>query len=297
MLHRMPLIMLVVLSLCIFGVQAQQLKETVHKPEPYKRIDNPGREEVSGIIASRQQPGVFWVHGDSGTDPRIYAINREGDMFAGKEYEGAEIADFKNTDWEDITLSGTKIILADIGNNCTCRENLAFILFEEPLYSTGVVNNGIRVKVKYPGERRMWGLLDSESFDAEGVFAWNEHIYVITKEENQAAQLFTLKDYSTEEVNVFEKLGTFDFGDEVTAADMIEGDSGPMLAVLTYSRIWLFSSFNSADDFFSGEIRTYAYRGAGQTEALTFENSQTLIMTNENGDLFEINVADFTLKD
>ena len=38
----------------------------------------PGSGEVSGIVPSRQWPGVFWVHNDSGDETRIYPVGRDG---------------------------------------------------------------------------------------------------------------------------------------------------------------------------------------------------------------------------
>ena len=98
--------------------------------EAYKRIDSPARNEVSGIVKSRAYDDTFWVHGDSGTPDRIYAINSDGDIISkDKDYNGAKVKGAKNVDWEDIAIgeNGT-LILGDIGNNCECRDDLKIFI-------------------------------------------------------------------------------------------------------------------------------------------------------------------------
>jgi hypothetical protein len=55
--------------------------------------------EASGIVASRQNPGVLWVHNDSGAPPRVFAINARGDLLGICNVGGAKIRD-----WEDIAV-------------------------------------------------------------------------------------------------------------------------------------------------------------------------------------------------
>ncbi|MTI88692.1 MAG: hypothetical protein FH748_12065 [Balneolaceae bacterium] len=262
------------------------------KLESYKRIDKPGRDEVSGIIKSRRHKGLYWVHGDSGTEPKIYAVNREGQMFEGEDYKGLRIGNTQNIDWEDIAAD-TKgnIILADIGNNCTCRQNLSLYIFPEPASSDSATHDWKRIKIKYPGEKRLWGLLDSPSYNAEAVFEWKEGIYIITKVSGwNSSRLFELKEYSENEVNVLKEKAEFQFDDEVTAADIYPEKA--ILAVLSYSTIWLFSDFEGTD-FFSGTVKKLPYKRGGQTEAIAFDDENTLIVTNERGDLFEVALSDF----
>jgi len=45
-------------------------------------IDYKPCTESSGVVASRQFPGVFWTHCDSGNEAAIYAITKEGKFLA-----------------------------------------------------------------------------------------------------------------------------------------------------------------------------------------------------------------------
>src|SRR5437016_3618567 len=53
--------------------------------------------ELSGIAASRAQPGVYYAHNDSGDSPRIFALDG-----AGAELAQLCLAGATNVDWEDI---------------------------------------------------------------------------------------------------------------------------------------------------------------------------------------------------
>jgi hypothetical protein len=75
-------------------------------------------DEISGIIESRLNPGVLWVHNDSGDKSYIYAIDQQGDLLHTWRLAGA-----KNRDWEDIAAgpgpdsTRNYLFLGDIGDN------------------------------------------------------------------------------------------------------------------------------------------------------------------------------------
>ena len=77
---------------------------------------------MSGIVRNPLD-GSFWVHNDSGDEPRLFALDAEGrvqipeslgDDFHGEEAEtgkepwpGVFIENAANQDWEDVTSDGT----------------------------------------------------------------------------------------------------------------------------------------------------------------------------------------------
>ena len=83
--------------------------------------------EVSGIAASRSQPGVFWVHDDSSAGASFFAINAAGTVL--QEYTitaGAQ-------DWEDIAVGpGGFIYIGDVGDNGSARTNCRVYRIAEP---------------------------------------------------------------------------------------------------------------------------------------------------------------------
>lgn len=90
-------------------------------------------DEVSGLVQSRKQAGVIWVHNDSGDSARIFAIDARGQLLAEVELGGASARDF-----EDIALapagSGSHdwLYVADTGNNLHLRASVQIYRIAEP---------------------------------------------------------------------------------------------------------------------------------------------------------------------
>jgi hypothetical protein len=97
-----------------------------------KRINEP-----SGIVASRKNPGIFWVHNDSGDLPNLYAIRTDGQVVGTFRIKKAE-----NRDWEDIAigpgpLKGIDYIyIGDIGDNKASYSSVKIYRIEEPNVAT-----------------------------------------------------------------------------------------------------------------------------------------------------------------
>jgi hypothetical protein len=85
------------------------------RPIALERIGTLAHEpirEASGIVRSRQFPGVFWVHNDSGNPPALFAVKRDGTLI--REYR----VNVANVDWEDIATDDQgHLYIGEIGNN------------------------------------------------------------------------------------------------------------------------------------------------------------------------------------
>lgn len=81
-------------------------------------VKNAQLTEISGLVASRTHPGVYWTHNDSGGKPEVFALTAEGANLGAYGLTGATA-----TDWEDIAIgpkhgsTGSFIYVGDIGNN------------------------------------------------------------------------------------------------------------------------------------------------------------------------------------
>ncbi|MCB0340193.1 MAG: hypothetical protein KDD53_11345, partial [Bdellovibrionales bacterium] len=81
-------------------------------------------DEVSGIVASRRQPGVFWAHNDSLNKFRLHAFRVVSNSVQALGYfkvSGINLG-VHAMDWEDIAIgpgptSEDWIYIADTGNN------------------------------------------------------------------------------------------------------------------------------------------------------------------------------------
>lgn len=275
-------ILILLIKLTVSQVLAQPIPTLTL--EAYKRIDKPARNEVSGITKSRTYENTFWVHGDSGTPDRIYAINQHGGFISNdKKYSGAKVKGAKNTDWEDIALgeNGT-LILADIGNNCKCRNDLQILILEEPNPKKNKVEVLKKYKIQYP-EREDWlGRLMKWNYDAEAVFQINDIIYVLTKQP-RSTNLFKLENPVEGEVNKLVFIDSMNTENYVTAADVSR--DGLHIAILTYNQVFI---VDFSDRLLPKSKHKTAYLdGVDQIESITFDGDR-LIIAEETGHLYKV---------
>ena len=160
----------------------------------------PSLVEVSGIVASRTQPGVFWAHNDSGNPSRLYAFLLRCGQPVSLGYFSLGAS---NIDWEDLSLgpgpqAGVDYVyLADIGNNDGYRNNhtthaLRVLRFVEPQVTIPAQLSGApgpqlgtvaaseidTLVFSYPGEPEE--LTWEYDFDAEALAVF-DRIYITTK--------------------------------------------------------------------------------------------------------------------
>ncbi len=88
-------------------------------------------KEISGLVVSRKNPGVFWVHNDSGDQAVVYALDQDMSIQAMITVNGA-----KHTDWEDITQATIDqknyLFIGDIGDNQALRKSITVYKVAEP---------------------------------------------------------------------------------------------------------------------------------------------------------------------
>ena len=90
-------------------------------------------KESSGLVASRNNPGVYWTHNDSGDGPFIYAVDTRGGLIGVWRVAGAQAYD-----WEDMAsgpgpVSGkTYLYIGDIGDNQEKRNEIIVYRLPEP---------------------------------------------------------------------------------------------------------------------------------------------------------------------
>jgi hypothetical protein len=96
-------------------------------------IDTFAISESSGLVVSRQNPGVIWTHNDSTYDGYIFAISTNGMLLAQHYVSGVF-----GVDMEDIAIGPGPlpqfqyIYLGDIGDNSLSRSSIRVFRFPEP---------------------------------------------------------------------------------------------------------------------------------------------------------------------
>lgn len=256
--------------------------------KPLVKLEGPPySREVSGIVASRQWPGVFWVHNDSGDETRIYPVGRDGRIrqsARGSDKPGVLVGGVINSDWEAIALDASgHVIIADVGNNSNGRRDLALHYVVEPEPTAGFTGLLKSIFVRYP-EQQAWPAPKSDfNYDCEGVFTKGDTVYFVTKRRSDSlTRLYRLDDPQTGRVNPLTPLADFDVRGRTTGADA--SPDGRRLAVLTYTAIWLFEATTpGGDDWFAGSVWWLPFTGAPGAEGICFDGNDTLLVAAEEG--------------
>jgi hypothetical protein len=203
------------------------------EPRQTGSLVDPALLEVSGVVASRRDPGVFWVHNDSGDQARVFAIDETGARLGEFVIDGVDA-----TDWEDIALvpgkDGDELVVADIGDNAAQRVSVRLLHIPEPDLPEDPAQ-----PVTVAGLESVEYVYDDGPHDAESLFydVVSGELYVVSK-----AYVGAPRVYATRE----REPGVFFAGPEValgagslaTAADATH--DGSAILVRTYTSVLVF---------------------------------------------------------
>ncbi|NJN51186.1 MAG: hypothetical protein HC809_04795 [Gammaproteobacteria bacterium] len=269
-------------------------------------IDHPPMSEVSGLARS-SQPGVFWAHNDSGDEARIFAITLDGKpvipgylarRYSDGSWPGLRILNAWNFDWEDMAAANDTLYLADVGNNSNARRDMGVYYLPEPNpFAVPEARALGFLPVRYPDQDAFpateW------HFDCEAVFVADGKLHFLTKHREPGQQegwqpgtkLYRLDTHHTDRDNVLTLVSKRDDVVLPTAAEL--SPDGSRLAVLTYVAIWIFARPADGENWLSSPTHTIPISRL-QTkivEAVAWRDDNTLLVANENRDLFEMNLA------
>ncbi len=294
-----------VIGLCIAGLvpSAAQIRAG--------RVTLPPIDEQSAIISSALYPDTYWVLNDSGDKARLFAIHESGEViippFLKKHYadsahvfQGLPIFGATNQDWETLARLKDTLIIGDTGNNGNARRDQALYFVLEPNPKAVVGAHMLyRVPIGFP-DQKAWPPAEWD-FDCEAVFTFQGNVYFLTKQRanqriNQpkpATRLYRLDSRKLNQVNTLTLLSEKNrLGGWVTAADVSPDEK--RLAVLVQhpvnSGIWLFEKPRWGDNFLKDDGRFFPLGKRGQSEGICWKDKNTLIITNENRDIFEYTV-------
>lgn len=146
--------------------------------------------EASGLDESFQNPGYFWTHNDSDSDPILYLIDANGSIKMEVELSGIE-----NRDWEEIVTvkEGDKsfIYIAEIGDNLAIHEYVKLIRIEEPILSESEKRSIPYHKLDIMSFQYAEGARDAEAL----LYDYNndEFVLVTKREENALVYTFSFE--------------------------------------------------------------------------------------------------------
>jgi hypothetical protein len=261
------------------------------KLKPAGHLNAPGLEEASGLIQSRAASGLFWSHNDGGHAPLLFPHSVAGQAKA----PPTEVLGAENVDWEDIAFdSNGQLIVADVGNNRNERRDLKLYWLPEPAAGAPSVHISRAVEVYYPEQLAFPPALNN--FDCEAIYTWDNTVYLLTKHRaDRNTHLYRLpQENLTPGPRRLWRISTGVNVGEVTAADI--SPDGLSLAVLCYDAVWLFERQSTHhEDFLGSTAYRLPIRGR-QLEAIAFVGNETLLMSNEQRDLYQLSLAEIRSK-
>ncbi len=203
--------------------------------------------EISGLAASRAQPGVLWAHNDSGDTARVFAMTDDGSHLGDYTLAGVQAID-----WEDIALGPGPVegqdylYLGDIGDNAAERPEITVYRAPEPDAGSGGELADVEALVlRYPDKPHDAEVLLVDPLDGS--------IYIITKELTDGPSKVFRAPGDAGQDTVLEEVATVDFQALEFAAE-----PPPDAPVLVLGVGWLPTGGDVAPDRSAVAIRTYA---------------------------------------
>ncbi|WP_197076976.1 hypothetical protein [Hymenobacter terrenus] len=230
--------------------------------------------ESSGLAPAATGQNYYYSFGDEGNAPTLYEITEEG-----KLVRTIDIA-APIRDWESLSRDPQGYYyIGDCGNNENTRHDLSIYRLR-PSNPKDVV----AINFTYPDQNEFPPKKKQRNFDCEASL-WHEgKVWLFTKDRGQArtSKVYSLPDqpgdYTAKLVTSLTIPG------QVTDA-ALRAD-GHRLVLLGRGELFMLDG-NSWDEILKATPRRISLEGAGQTEGVVFKSDDTLLISTEQGELFE----------
>lgn len=234
--------------------------------------------ESSGLVITHNN--LLWSHNDSGDDPILYGFDTSGQLL-----DTAYVSGAMNIDWEGLAYdrAGERLFVGDFGNNGNDRQDLKIYMFGwDGLQRTTPVRT---LSYSYPDQTTFPA---NANFDMEGVFYLADSLYLFSKNKlfggtgySKIYQLPTDSGY-----HVATLLDSIQTGTPITGADI--SPDGKRVLLMSYGKMILFYNY-PGPAFWKGDRLDIGIPLA-QTEAVAFASNTELFFTNEQRNLFKVDI-------
>jgi len=272
---KITALMLALVVLLTYLLHERIFEAPARAPAALQQIAKLPRQvnESSGIVALPQQAG-YLTHNDAGNQPYLYSLSKEGKLL--KTYQ----LNLKNTDWEDLTTDDHGYLyIADTGNNNNDRRDLAVYKLK-----LSEMNKPQAIHFTYEDQHKFPPAKKERNFDSEAIFWHGGNLYLISKDRGrgQTAKIYRLPDKPGR--HQAKLVGKHQLKAQVTGAAI--SPDGEKVALLSEEVLHLYTNYPSPETYYQGQYQKIKLSGAGQTEGITFEDAQNLIITSEGGHLY-----------
>ena len=212
------------------------------KPPTQVVLQDSRLKELSGIAASVVNPGILYVHNDSGDSSRWFAISPDGGLKSVCYFNGNPHLGLGVVDVEDIAVctgpeSGAHYVyLGDIGDNDAARENIVIYRVKEPVLSASgdyIKVNADPLVLRYPDGPR-----DAETLLADPV---EKLLYVVSKREDSVSVYSTPLNFKAHDTLVLTLRAKLFFAGSGKTKWITAGDisaSGSRILLKSYTQVF-----------------------------------------------------------
>jgi len=250
---------------------------------------HPSLIEISGVVASRTQPDVLWVHNDSGDMAKLYALSTTGAHLQTVSMDGIAARDIEDIATGPPEPDGTvHLYIGDIGDNNEVRDNITILRTPEPLVTAGGKEQTLSA-VETFGLRYPNGAKNAESLMIDPM---GKELFVLTKDWNGNSELYSISlgALVPESTHTLKHVGSMQFGTSPligsttpTAADI--GPLGHYIVVRTYTHafLWLRARSELISDALMRPPCTIFMESEPQGEAIGFSGTGDALYSISEG--------------
>jgi len=230
----------------------------------------------SSSLALAEEPGTFYTNADAGNSPTLYKVDLKGNLLQEIDLPVA------NHDWESLAKDDKgNLYVVDAGNNNNSRKNL--VVYRLKPANPKQIS---QIPFAYADQTEFPPKKDERNFDCEASLWHAGKLYLFTKDRAQqsTSKVYTLNDQPGQQTaKLVAKLA---IPGEVTDANL--SPNGKRLALLGREELFILEG-NDLDAILKSkpQPRRVDLGGAGQTEGLVFIDDQTLIISTEQGSLYQ----------
>lgn len=242
-------------------------------------LDDDALNQVSGIAASRIEPGAYWVHEDIDAD-LIAAVDLSGNTLSEHDLPGPMV-DFEDLDAAIDPATGVPMLfLGDIGDNDAERDEIALWILEEPDPLVDGDIDPIEVRLTYPVEH---GPVNAETLLVD---PFTLDAYIITKTDDDAEVFVKRAPHVEGGPFELEALGQFDTLDfRATGGDV--SPDGLAVVVRGYDEavhLWIRDGYRPLEEVFAEDSCEVDIHDEDQGEAVTFSLDRRALVTTSEGE-------------
>ena len=243
-------------------------EQLTHQVYRYARMDKMLMES-SGLEYAGD--GTFWTILDSGGPAALYRIASDGSL------QETIPLDLPNYDWEDLARDWEgNLYIGDVGNNLSRRKDLRIFKLNR---KSGQIDT---IRFQWEGQEEFPPDKGEQNYDCEAFIWFQGQLHLFTKSRgDKMVRHFVVPDspgdYTARLVE------SVYLSDLVTAADISPDKS--TLALLTYGKVFLFG-VDGPEAMLQRSISCLRVPWAGQSESIVFVSNNSLVLGNETGKLF-----------